>query len=81
MTNGLINENNNRGHDMDSAKEDEATVEFIVISGSTETDEEIEALTDIIRHSLRTQFPCRKVHVSIEERLSTPETMNGAGYY
>jgi hypothetical protein len=64
---------------METAKE--AQVEFIVVTGSTETDEEIDGLTDIIRHSLRTQFSCKKVTVTIEENLPEPDDINGAGYY
>ncbi len=52
---------------MELAKE--ANVEYVVISGSTDSDVELDALTDLIRHSLRTQFGCKKVAVAIEERL------------
>jgi hypothetical protein len=61
--------------------EQEAQVNYIVLSGGTGTDEEIDALCDIIRHSLRTQFACRKVLVSIEEQPPAQESTNGTGYY
>jgi hypothetical protein len=73
---------------MDVTKKDipeqEAQVNYIVLSGSTGTDEEIDALCDIIRHSLRTQFGCRNVLVSIEEHevlVFGQGQTNGTGYY
>ena len=44
----------------------EASVEYIVLNGNTETDEDIDAVVDIVRHSLRTQFACKKVTVTIQ---------------
>lgn len=61
--------------------EQEAQVNYIVLSGGTGTDEEIESLCDLIRHSLRTQFACRDVLVSIEEHTVVQEQTNGSGYY
>jgi len=67
---------------MSEEPEKEATVSYIVISGSTESDESIESICTTIRHSLRTQFPCKYVHISIEEHFPDGEnTNNGAGYY
>ena len=61
--------------------EKEAQVNYVVLSGSSGTDEEIDSLCDIIRHSLRTQFACRDVLVSIEEHVPAQEQSNGTGYY
>jgi hypothetical protein len=61
-------------------REHEANVEFIVISGNTETDEQVDALCDMIRHSLRTQFGVKKVTISIEETIE-PLKDNGTCYY
>jgi hypothetical protein len=55
---------------MELAKE--AQVEYVVITGSTESDVELDALVEIVRHSLRTQFGCKRVGIAIEERI-TPE--------
>lgn len=65
---------------MDIAQE--ANVEFVVIRGSTDSDLELDSLTDVIRHALRTQFACKKVTVSIEEHI-LPDDQQPAGtcYY
>ena len=60
----------------------EANVEFVVISGSTISDTELDSLTDVIRHALRTQFACKKVTISIEENISPDEQPpDGMCYY
>jgi len=61
--------------------EKEAKVSYVVISGNTESDESIESICTTIRHSLRTQFPCKDIRISIEEQIPEPEITNGAGYY
>jgi len=48
----------------------EANVDYVVISGSSESDESIDSVCNVIRHSLRTQFPCKKVTITIEEELT-----------
>jgi hypothetical protein len=67
---------------MSDESDKEATVNYIVITGSTETDESIESICTTIRHSLRTQFPCKHVHIAIEEHFPESELpSNGGGYY
>jgi hypothetical protein len=56
--------------------ETEAQVEYIILSGSTDTDENIVSVCNIIRHSLRTQFPCKKVTITIEENIPDPDFPN-----
>jgi hypothetical protein len=60
---------------MEVAKE--AQVEYVVITGSTESDVELDALVDIIRHALRTQFGCKRVGIAIEERIIPEHDSNG----
>ena len=59
-----------------------ATVEYVILSGSTETDTEIDGLLLLIRNSLRDQFPCRSVTIAIEEKLveQTCKPNDGNGY-
>ena len=54
----------------------EAQVEYIILSGSTESDEDIDSICNAIRHSLRTQFPCKKVTIAIEENIPEPDFPN-----
>jgi hypothetical protein len=53
------------------------SVEYIVLNGNTETEEDLDAVVDIIRHSLRTQFACKKVTVSIQ--IAYDEYFEGTG--
>ena len=46
----------------------EAHVEYLIIQGNTDTDEDIEALVNILKHSLRTQFGCKPVTITIESQ-------------
>jgi hypothetical protein len=58
-----------------------ATVEYVILSGSTETDAEIDGLLLLIRNSLREQFPCCMVTVAIEEKLiEQTRPIDGASY-
>ena len=58
----------------------EASVEYVVVNGDTNTDEGIDSIVDIVRHSLRTQFACRRVTVSIQEYMEPPPPDNGMTY-
>ena len=63
--------------------EPEAHVEYVILNGSTESDEQIDAVIDIVRHSLRTQFGCKLVTIAIEERLDElhPEHSDEMSYH
>lgn len=77
----VIAEETKRGN-KENGHINEANVTFVVIEGSAESDEEIDSLSDTIRHSLRTQFVCKKVTVSIQEQVIPPkEENNGMCYY
>ena len=58
----------------------EASVEYVVVNGDTNTDEGIDLIVDIVRHSLRTQFGCKRVTVSIQEYFEPPPPDNGMSY-
>ena len=59
-----------------------ATVEYIILSGCTDTEKELDGLVEVIRHSLKTQFGCKHVTVAIEEKLveQTCKPNDGNGY-
>lgn len=58
-----------------------AKVDFVVISGNTETDEQIDDLMLTVRHAIMVQFGGRGIVVTIEEKKCVDEhPENGVSY-
>ena len=56
----------------------DAQVEYVLLSGSPETDEGIDNICDTLRHSLRTQFSvCSRVSIAIEGIVDFEDTPDG----